>query len=263
MRHLTPETLARIADGPATEDERTHLDDCAACRDELEALREQTTALAALPPPAAPDGLRERVVAAVAGTAGRRASRPWARRGLQAAAALALFVGGAAVGAAIDGPAVVAEREPRLTGNPVTDAAPDSGTRLASGTPTSGSDERATGEPAGSAVEPASTPVRTVDRATDAASDRSTLPEDPGEALREAEAAYVAALARYADERTPPTGGDPTSRLAALEGILYTTRAALDASPNDPVLEGFYRSAIAQRDAILDDVTITTAQAVY
>lgn len=254
MRHLTPETLARIADGPATGEERTHLTDCGECRAELDALREQTAALAALPPPPAPPELRERIVAAAAGRRVAPAGRPYARWALRAAAAAALFVGGAAVGAALDdAPTVVTEREPAAAEEPVADATPDRGATVAA------ADAGGDPEPRAAAADE---PLEA--RPTLARDDEPARPPaDPAEALRDAEARYVEALARYADEASVAPGADPTSRLAALEGILYTTRAALDATPNDPVLEGFYRSALAQREAILDDVTITTAQAVY
>ncbi|MGQ0560898.1 MAG: hypothetical protein ACT443_03380 [Gemmatimonadota bacterium] len=69
--------------------------------------------------------------------------------------------------------------------------------------------------------------------------------------LREAERAYVAALSRYSDfsGRTDPT--DPLARLAALEGIVATTRAALGQAPADPVINGYHLTAVAQRDATL------------
>ncbi len=268
MRHLTTETLARIADGPATDRERAHLDECPECRAELDALREQLVAVADLPPPPLPTEVRDRIgdaiVARRAGTA-NPPSRPYGRWALQAAAALALFVGGTAVGARLDRePPAVAER-PTADGAPaeetppalVSTASPDS---AAAATPDPALDERA---PAGAAppTELASSSDR--DDPVDRRATERTNPADPAATLREAEARYVEALARYADERGGPVGTDPTNRLAALEGILYTTRAALDASPDDPVLEGFYRSALAQREAILDEVTITTAQAVY
>jgi hypothetical protein len=49
MEHLTTETLARLVDDTPDADERAHLDTCASCADELEALSEQTRALGSLP----------------------------------------------------------------------------------------------------------------------------------------------------------------------------------------------------------------------
>jgi hypothetical protein len=44
------------------------------------------------------------------------------------------------------------------------------------------------------------------------------------------------------------------SRLAALEGIVLTTRAALDDAPADPVINGYHLTALEQRDAILRQI---------
>ncbi len=49
MEHLTTETLARLVDDTPDTDERTHLEACASCAAELEALSDQTRALASLP----------------------------------------------------------------------------------------------------------------------------------------------------------------------------------------------------------------------
>lgn len=259
MRHLTDETLARIADGPATEEERTHLTECPDCSAELEAMEEQLAAVAALPPPRAPAALGDRIEAAL--LADRRSAAnpppalPYGRWALQAAAAVALFLGGAAVGTGIDrDPTAVAEREPAaVEAGPAGDASASFA-----------SVESVPDEPAAGAVEPREADPAGIDRRPTVRRPAGRpLPADPEASLREAEARYVEALARYVDDRGAPSGGDPTNRLAALEGILHTTRAALVESPDDPVLEGFYRSALAQREATLSDVTITTAQAVY
>lgn len=49
MEHLNAETLARLVDDAPGADERVHLEECAACADELQALTDQTRALASLP----------------------------------------------------------------------------------------------------------------------------------------------------------------------------------------------------------------------
>lgn len=49
MEHLTTETLARLVDDAPDADERAHLEACVSCAAELEALSEQTRALASLP----------------------------------------------------------------------------------------------------------------------------------------------------------------------------------------------------------------------
>lgn len=76
-------------------------------------------------------------------------------------------------------------------------------------------------------------------------------PADPRVGLREAEAAYVAALARYSEATGAGEAVDPLNRLAALEGIVLTTRAALEEEPADPIINGYHLSAVGQRDAIL------------
>lgn len=49
MSHMSLEALARLVDETPTQEEREHLERCASCRAELEALREQRDALASLP----------------------------------------------------------------------------------------------------------------------------------------------------------------------------------------------------------------------
>jgi hypothetical protein len=46
----------------------------------------------------------------------------------------------------------------------------------------------------------------------------------------------------------------PAARLAALEGILLSTGAALEAAPADPMINGYYLSAIGQREAMLRQI---------
>lgn len=70
-------------------------------------------------------------------------------------------------------------------------------------------------------------------------------------AVRRAEAAYLDALTRYAELSGSPAGSDPVNRLAALEGIVLTTRAALEQEPSDPVINGYHLTALSQREAIL------------
>ncbi|HUP21119.1 MAG TPA: hypothetical protein VM778_14375, partial [Gemmatimonadota bacterium] len=70
-------------------------------------------------------------------------------------------------------------------------------------------------------------------------------------------AAYLYALARWMESGGSLPAEDPVGRLAALESILYTTRAALERAPRDPVLGGFYRTALAQREAMITQVDMT------
>jgi hypothetical protein len=77
--------------------------------------------------------------------------------------------------------------------------------------------------------------------------------------LRDAEDAYLAALSQYQDLRGLQRGDDPAARLAALEGIVLTTRAALEAAPADPVINGYYLTAVGQRDAVLRQIAGTSS----
>jgi hypothetical protein len=68
--------------------------------------------------------------------------------------------------------------------------------------------------------------------------------------LEEAEAAYVAALRRYAELADPSSGADPVTRLAALEMLVETTRRALEGAPGDSILNGYHLAALDQRDQL-------------
>ena len=76
-------------------------------------------------------------------------------------------------------------------------------------------------------------------------------PEQAADALRAAETDYLAALARYAEMTGTSDAADPVNRLAALEGIVLTARAALREAPADPVINGYLLTALGQREAIL------------
>jgi len=122
MEHLNTETLARLVDESANESERRHLDSCPHCTGELEAMRQQTQALASLPEILPPRGdwqvleaqLRSEGLIEDPGLVRRLGlahTPPW----MKAAAAVLLFLGGAGTGAAVTaqagtpGPALVAE----------------------------------------------------------------------------------------------------------------------------------------------------------
>ena len=68
--------------------------------------------------------------------------------------------------------------------------------------------------------------------------------------LQQAEALYNTALVNYARTGGDLPAADPISRLAALEGIVLTTRAALNEAPADPVINGYHLTALEQRDAV-------------
>jgi hypothetical protein len=79
--------------------------------------------------------------------------------------------------------------------------------------------------------------------------------EEAASRLRTAESGYLAALERYAELSGRIEEGDPLARLAALESIVATTRAALGRAPADPVINGYHLTAVAQRDALLRQVS--------
>lgn len=109
MEHLSLESLSRCVDERPDDEAAAHLHTCGACREELEALREQTAALRSLPdlrPPVEDwDVLEARLISE--GLV-RRPGRISAKlavtpRWMRAAAAVLLFVSGAAVGAGAAG----------------------------------------------------------------------------------------------------------------------------------------------------------------
>jgi hypothetical protein len=82
---------------------------------------------------------------------------------------------------------------------------------------------------------------------------------EAGTQLRAAEQQYRAALSRYAELAGADATVDPVNRLAALEGIVLTTRAALKESPADPVINGYHLAAMGQRDALLRQISAAKA----
>lgn len=81
---------------------------------------------------------------------------------------------------------------------------------------------------------------------------------DPARSLEEAEAAYLATLARYAELSAPSSAADPVARLAALDNIVQTTREALNAAPADPVINGYHLTALAQREATMKQIVLAS-----
>ncbi len=80
--------------------------------------------------------------------------------------------------------------------------------------------------------------------------------EEAGRVLQEREAAYLAALAEYAELTGTWPVVDPGARLLALEGIVLTTRAALEEAPADPVINGYHLAALGQREATLRQIAL-------
>jgi hypothetical protein len=199
MQHLNDEEVARLMDEEPTEAEVEHLELCASCAAEFEAMRAQTRALASLPDLPPPQRLASRLQAGLA-VEGLLLSNDARRRSLlRIAASLALFATGGLAGflgrgAAEGGATLALERSP-----------------------------------------PASV-------------------AEAAERLQHAESAYTTALQDYSEIGGVAAGSDPISRLAALEGIVLTTRAALQDAPADPVINGYHLTALEQRDAILRQI---------
>ena len=231
MSHLNLETLARLIDESPDPTEAGHLDICAVCREELEALRADAAALHALPDPEPPIAawiaLDERLK-----REGLMRRSTWVATTLRMAAVLAIFVLGSVVGALLM----------RQQGGPVATTAGTSGTatqvfQRPVHVDTQPASVAMTSQPLNAPVAPAVRPAVNADEA-------AVL-------LRDAERSYLAALTRYSEFTNRTDSGDPVARLAALESIVATTRAALGQAPADPVINGYHLTAVAQRDATL------------
>ncbi|HEX6589727.1 MAG TPA: hypothetical protein VF039_11940 [Longimicrobiales bacterium] len=285
MWHPSPEELARLVDETPTTAEAEHLAACATCAAELEAMRAEHDALGALPrilPVATPwDVVRRRLERE--GLIHAATARRW-MPGI--AAAIALFVTGGVTGIAFAGGFgsgardVVAETEPAVT-------TPTDDIRLAldSAAPLE-REPAADAQLAPAVVEPhQQSPGKLVARdpmdmpedelpslygtpAPSAAPNWQVLaarassartPDEAARFVRDAEAAYLAAMTRLA-ELTEAQSTDPAVRLATLDGIVVTTEAALQRAPADPVINGYYLAARAQRDALLRTVSSSPEQ---
>lgn len=231
MSHLTIETLARLVDESPDPTENGHLDICEACREELEFLRADAGALRGLPDPQPPIAAWVALEQRLENEGLVRRTR-WTTHALRIAAILVVFALGSVMGAMFMRPnagPVVATREPALTmpaaavSQPVNNDTPRSAAVMAA-TPIAG--PRVNARPAATA-------------------------EEALARLREAEGAYLSALGRVSDFTGRAETTDPVARLAALESIVATTRAALGQAPADPVINGYHLTAVAQRDATL------------
>ena len=216
MLHLTLEALARLVDEAPDAREETHLADCPVCREELEALRSQTEALATLPtlmpPPDAWPALSARLrTEGLVRDDRRRVPGPGLTR---AAAAIALFLLGGAAGFVARGPVEIGARP------------------LASALET----------------EPAA-PVG------DAAGGETAV--ELSQEVERTEELFASALDRFM-QASATRAPDPAARLAALDNIVLTTAEALNESPADPVINSYHLTAVAQRKALLRQLSATT-----
>jgi len=78
-----------------------------------------------------------------------------------------------------------------------------------------------------------------------------TTMEDATARLRIAETIYTRALLDYAAMSSPQPPRDAVARLATLEAIVLTTRAALERAPADPLINTYHLAAQAERESLL------------
>jgi hypothetical protein len=238
MSHLTLETLARLVDEAPDPTENGHLDICDQCRVELEALRADAAALRDLPDPqpaiAAWLALEQRLA-----REGLLRKTRWQQHAMRIAAVLVIFVLGSIAGGMFMRPEIgtVATTTPE---QPLTMPAAEVSQPVTNDTPRS---------PAVMTAAPLSGPRVALRPAATA--------EEALARLREAESAYLGALDRVSDFNGRADTTDPVARLAALESIVATTRAALGQAPADPVINGYHLTAVAQRDATLRQLSAT------
>ncbi len=216
MVHLSSEALSELLDGSPEPGAQEHLNSCSVCRGELEVLRRIRTQLRDLPALEPPADLWSRIEGRLPyGRERRWLSRP-GPVALRVAAMAAVFVIGLALGQMLQ------------RGEPGSDLAqPVTGVAL-------------------TAVEP----------------EQQAPPASVGEQMAEVRrlaAEYDAAL-RNLQRMAQGQGRSDTSplarqRLAALEALVEASRAALAADPADPVLNSYLFTAVAERDALVRQLT--------
>lgn len=227
MGHLNGEALARLVDWAAEPEEAQHLSACPACAAELDALRAQTEELRSLPELLPPKGDWDVLEARLRSEALIRDPGLFARLGLaetptwmRAAAAVLLFLGGTALGATFTARGAQS-RMAAMEGGPTPEAS----------------------APSRASVQGPATTADVEQAATQ---------------LNQAEQTYVNALAHYrelvADQGTGART-DPRSRFAALEYLVAASQAAVRQAPTDPFLNGLLASTLAERKAVLQQIS--------
>lgn len=220
MLHISPERLAALVDETATPDEATHLAACAVCAEELTAHRRLTRlALAESTRESAP-------------------LNDWA-----------------ALGAAL-------KAEGIISAPPVAAAAPAPTLRLtwplriAAGLVLVAGSALAGRWSAGVEMPVASAPASSAASQQQPAAAAFASPQAAMQVLTSAQQQYSDAAAYLAAQDTTShfiglNVSTYRARLTALDNIVASTRAALYQAPQDPVLNQYYLSAVAAREATL------------
>ena len=222
MLHLHTERLAALGDEEPTPDEAAHLAVCADCVGEQRAFQALVAmAHAEREPFGLPLTRWDAIAAALAAKPQPSGVVELARRPnprlLQIAAGLLLVAGGVMAGR------VSAGVRPLPNGSATVASMPSASAQ------------------SGVALATDSTAFSSVDEA------RTTMQQS--EMLYQQASAF---LARY--DTNAVTGGSPVavrSRLAALDQVISTTRAAMRQAPHDPVINGYYLTTLGQREATL------------
>lgn len=233
MEHLTPDTLARLVDEGPVAAEREHLGACAHCRDEWDALREQTSLLGGLgrigPPPGSWQAVQQRLLDE--GLLRPPAIR-WRSTAVRAAAAVLVVVGASVLTWRAGGGSDAAAPVRRLAA-------------VEARSPTARATQRVAPTPA--------PPVRS-------AVDVGSVATEPKRATtrRFAAAQPVGATRRVALPAVPDA--DALEQLAAWEGVVLATGDALERAPADPVANRLHFAALRQRDAALRTLALTSRE---
>ncbi len=222
MSHISPERLAALVDETATPDEASHLAACSPCAGELNAQRRLVRLALTEPPREGPPlndwaslgaMLRsEGIIADRVVPPSRPSRRQWA---LRIAAGLVLVAGSALAGRWSAG----------LSLSDVSTAA-------------------------------SSAPATATTSATAAATPVFASPQAAMQVLTSAQQQYSDAAAYLAAQDTTShfiglNVNTYRARLTALDNIVASTRTALYQAPQDPVLNQYYLSAVAAREATL------------
>jgi hypothetical protein len=154
-----------------------------------------------------------------------RPKRWFASGWTQAAAAIVLFLGGAALGSGVGA---------RQAPSDLADSGPATNLELV---------------PVGTGTQPVSSLA------------------DAAQLVNQAEQDYMLALLQYGQilraQEGPASMGDPTKRLAAIEAILAASSAAMEHAPADPFVNGVLVSAVAEKEGILRNASLTAGSGIF